>query len=100
MFEAYTQNGECIDSYPSVDDAIQTMIGWWHEDDKPQAITIREADTGLTVAVMCPIGSDGCKVVRSNGDTMDWEHIHYVNVDGVYQHTSAWTNGVEYKIKN
>ena len=98
MFEVYTQNGELVEAFISIDDAIQTIIGWWHEDAIPMALTIRA--NGMTEAVMCPIGSDGCKVVRNNGDTMDWEHIHYVTVDGVYQYTSAYNNGIEYKIKN
>lgn len=97
-YTAFTQDGGAIECFPSVEDAIENTVAYWHENETPEAITIREP-SGRTVATVCPIGSDALKVVRDNGDTMDWTHIHYVTVDGKIDHTFAYNNNVEYRFK-
>jgi hypothetical protein len=94
-FKVFTQKGEIVETFPSVEDAVESMVAAWHECDVPEAFTIRA--NGITVATICPIGSDSIMVVRSNGDTMIWTHIHYVMVDGQYDHTSAYLNNIEYR---
>lgn len=98
-FGLFTQNGEHCENFSTVEGAIENAVASWQEHcGEPQALTIRDPNNVL-VATICPIGSDALKVVRSNGDTMDWTEIHYILEDGRYLYTSARNNGIEYKFK-
>lgn len=76
MKRLYNHNGQHIDNFDSVDQAILGAIMFWHEEERPSSFTVIDEEE-MIAATLAPVGSDRCVVVFAHGDIHEYTQIHY-----------------------